>query len=385
MKQLSRSQVVAFRLARQHLGQDRLPRQHWREAAAVAVRNTAPNAAALALRARAPELTVQDLVTATSQDKSLVETWSLGQAPCLLRTKDLPVFTTGMQPDDDASWRAIMPGALALLSDVDRPVIEVVNLIDAALRDALHGGVALTRSDLADALGQRLPHDFADWCDPATFNKVTMSLVRAVALRGGFVSAPRQGNDMSIMATDAWLGETPDHMDRGEAQAELVRRFLRHHAPSTCEHFTTWTGMSPGTARRGWRRVSRELIEVGFGGEIGFALTDDEAALDSAPPPRGLRLLPPDDPYLQGLDRSTVAPDAALRQRIWQPAGSSGVVLADGEVIALWRYRKRGRKLVINVDPLVAPTAGIRRGLAAEAEPLAEFRDCLDVIIDYAD
>ena len=49
---------------------------------------------------------------------------------------------------------------------------------------------------------------------------------------------------------------------------------------------------------------------------------DDAAELDSPPEARGIRLLPPGDPYLQKINRPLLAPDRALRSKLFHQASA---------------------------------------------------------------
>ena len=57
-------------------------------------------------------------------------------------------------------------------------------------------------------------------------------------------------------------------------------------------------------------------------------------------------------------------------------AGSAARVWCslDGEVAGLWRPRKKGKRLVVELEPLRKLTAAERDALAAEAERIAPFR-----------
>ena len=93
-----------------------------------------------------------------------------------------------------------------------------------------------------------------------------------------------------------------------------------------------------------------------------------------APAPKGARLLPNLDPLASAKDREILVPDEALRKRIWVSLGGPGMALVDGELAGLWRPRKKGKRLVVELEPLRRLSAGERDGLAAEAERLAPFR-----------
>ena len=67
-------------------------------------------------------------------------------------------------------------------------------------------------------------------------------------------------------------------------------------------------------------------------------------------------------------------PDAAARKKVWAAIGGTGVVLVDGEPVALWRGRKKGKRLEVTLEPfgeacpsdeLTAAPSGSRRTAAA--------------------
>ena len=70
-----------------------------------------------------------------------------------------------------------------------------------------------------------------------------------------------------------------------------------------------------------------------------------------APAAEGVRLLPNLDPLAASRDRELLVPDPELRKRIWGALGGPGIVLADGQVAGLWRPAKKGKKLVVTVEP----------------------------------
>ena len=65
-----------------------------------------------------------------------------------------------------------------------------------------------------------------------------------------------------------------------------------------------------------------------------------------------MRLLAPGDPVLLGRDRETLIGDPAARKKVWAAPGGMGIVTDDGEPVALWRGRKKGKKLEVSVEAL---------------------------------
>jgi Winged helix DNA-binding domain len=70
-----------------------------------------------------------------------------------------------------------------------------------------------------------------------------------------------------------------------------------------------------------------------------------------------------------------VAPDRLLvGDALWKQTGNSGVVLRNGEVAGLWRQQKKGRKLLLTIEPVTPLSVHDWRAIEAEAEPLVQFR-----------
>ena len=66
--------------------------------------------------------------------------------------------------------------------------------------------------------------------------------------------------------------------------------------------------------------------------------------------------------------------DPAVRKRARTGIGAPGVLLVDGDVAGLWRPQKKGKRLVVNVDPLSAAARRAADAIEAEAQVLAPHR-----------
>ncbi len=113
-------------------------------------------------------------------------------------------------------------------------------------------------------------------------------------------------------------------------------------------------------------------------GTRAWVLAEDEKAIVRDTEIHGVRLLANRDPLNAARDRDVLVKDPELRKRIWTAIGGPGTVLVAGEVAGLWRSAKKGRKLVVTVEPLGKLTAAakdeLRDGDRAH-RPLPRSRD----------
>lgn len=266
------------------------------------------------------------------------------------------MFTAGLEPADDEEAKHLTGNAYKTL-----PVgpLEALDRVSEAVADALAGG-PLVKDDFHQALRDRLPAELLRWCEGCQSHHVHPSLWRATGIRGVLAIVGREGNS-------PLFGTPPPAPPMDDPGGALARRFLQLHGPTTPLLFRYWAYLTLPHAKRLWGRAG-ELAEVD-----GKWVLAEDAALD-APPPQGVRLLPNLDPLASSKDRELLVPDKALRTKIWGRLGGPGMVLADGEVAALWRPRKKGKVLVVEVEPLRELKRAEEEALAMEAERLAPFR-----------
>jgi hypothetical protein len=346
--------VLAFRLARHHLHQ-RLPSGAAAAAAHVGLQDTPPGSAAVAFAARvdAPPVALD----------ALPIVFSVRGTPMAVAPEDVPVFTVALDPPDEAAARTIIRTAVRTLEGMS--AMEALDHVSAAVRDALADG-PLPRDDLHQALRERLPAVLLPWCRGCQSHHVHPSLWRATGVRGILAVVGREGRS-------AVFGPPPEPpAPVGDPGAELARRFLRAYGPGRPVDFRLWAGIETNHAKHLFSRAG-ELAEAEMDGGDGWILAEDAEALAAPPPAKGARLLANLDPYLTPHMRELLVPDRALRSRIWPAIGGPGVVLAEGRLAGLWRPSKRGRRLVVTVEPLGGAVPAIG-ALAAEAERLAPFR-----------
>ena len=378
---VSAEQAVAFRLRGQHLD-ERLPgKDLLRAAGACGLQNTPPGAAALALHARVEGLTPQRVTRAVEHDKTLIQLWSLRAAEWVVPVRDMDVFTLGALPDDEEGLRYVLWGFTPQVLDViGMDATEAVLAAADAVWEVLEGGDALTKRELGPAMTPHMPAALHPWLTAERFAGWGSLLLRPVALRGTLCFWPSAGRESKLTRTDKWLERPLPEVDEERtrtARAELVRRFLRCYGPAMPSYFGEWAGISLDHAKALWALLEGELAGVQLEGRTRWALAEDLALLLSPPAAEGVRILPPSDPFMHFRDRETLLPDKKQHARIWRSGTTSGVIMVDGELAALWRPQKQGKRFVLHVEPLEgALDRGTVMRIEEEAQSLAPFRGC---------
>jgi len=351
---LTREQALAFRLERHHLT-ERLGPAEVGAAAVVGLQDTPPGTAALALAARA-DVAPQAL-------DALVLVPSVRGAPLAVAPGDLAVFTAGLEPPDEEAAKTLVGNAWKLLDGMG--AMEALDRVSEAVHDSLRDGPR-PRDEFHQALRERLPRELLPWCKGCASHHVHPSLWRATGVRGVLAIVGREGRS-------AVFGLPPEAPALGDPGAELARRFLRAYGPARPKLLAGWAGLAPSHAAALWKRAG-DLVRVDLAGTRAWALAADARALVAAPPPRGVRLLASLDPLHAGRDRELLVPDPALRKRIWTVLSGPGAIWVAGAVAGLWRSARKGRRLLVTLEPVGALPARARDELAAEAERLAPFR-----------
>ncbi len=349
---VTRRQALAFRVWRHHLA-ERVADAG--AAAVVGLQDTPPGTAAVALAARAD-------VSPSALDE-LVIVPSVRGAPLAIAARDLGVFTRGLAPPDEQAARVVVGNAWKTLAGIG--AMEALDRVSDAVRDSLRAG-PLARDDFHQALRERLPAELLWWCRGCGSHHVHPSLWRATGIRGVLAIVGREGRS-------AVFGAPPPVEPAGDPGAELARRFLHAYGPARPKLLAGWAGIGAAHAAALWARAG-ELAQVELDGREAWILAEDLEALVDPPPARGARLLPNLDPLGAARDRELLVPDSAVRKRIWTTLGGPGMVLVDGQVAGLWRPAKKGRRLVVTVEPLSALGRAAREAVAREAARLAPFR-----------
>jgi hypothetical protein len=353
---MEREQVLAFRAARQGLA-SRTART-LAEAAACPASDFQPGSALLALAARASDVE-RERYEAAIDSGELAAAHSLRGALHVTTPEHSLLFGRALIADRaDDLVEQLGEQAKQVLAEHALDARQALDEVARATADALGARSELDKNELHEELRARVRQELMPWCNGCKSHHVMPMLWRYALVRLG---ARRNSSRRYVLGEQR---ETPPAV-------EAVRRFLRIYGPTTREDLHAWAGLGRAQARALWREIEDELEEVDVDGGRTFVLASDRSELESPPAARGLRLLPPGDPFLQQPNRRALLPDPDVRKRAFRAVGSPGVVLQDGLPAGFWRARARGQRLDLTVEPLAAID---RDALAAEADRVARLR-----------
>jgi hypothetical protein len=151
---------------------------------------------------------------------------------------------------------------------------------------------------------------------------------------------------------------------------DVIRAYLRLLGPATPKHVADFLDAPVSDVKARW---PSDAVEVSVEGEVRWVLDSDVEALAGGPLDV-TRLLGPFDLFVQAKDRSLLVDDRGRTKALWPVLGRPGGVLVDGEIAGMWRPRKSGAKLHVQVELWSHDSPSARQAISAQAERLAVFR-----------
>ncbi len=361
---LAWAKVAAWRASRHHLDA-RVPRRRMLEVASelCGLHAQVMSSAELAVWARVESARADDLRNALWRDRSLVKLWAMRGTLHVLPAAEHPLWQAALSTYAHLrreSWARYFGITSA---EIDRLI--------ATIGDALLGR-ELTREELADEVARRRrSRKFGD-----ALRESWGGVLKPASYQGVLCFAPSDGQRVRFTNPRSWLqleGEPPDPT---EALREVVRRFLAAYGPASREEVARWwAGLSPAAAEKVIRSMGEEVASIRVDGVETWALAEHVEAIRSAQPARAVRLLPTFDQYVIGSTKhSAELMPGDFRDRVHRAAGWVSPVLAvDGRLEGVWRHERRGRRVIVGIEPFTAQPAWVRRAAEAEAERLAAF------------
>jgi hypothetical protein len=289
------------------------------------------------------------------QQRALVKLWAMRGTLHLLPSAELGVWISAL-------------GTYTNRGMTGHPEIDVLS---EAVGRALKGRF-LTREELALAVeritgepsfGEYVRFSWGSYLKPASF-------------RGRLCFAPSDDGRVRFTTPETWVPDRIDKHDPGDALREVTRRFLAAYAPATAADLALWWGgFGPARGARMLAALGEEAVEVDVAGERAWVLARDVPEIAAAESSDTAQLLPAFDPWVVGASRSASALlDPKHKARVYRPQGwVSPVVLVNGRMAGVWRHERKGRRLIVEIEPFGRLAVWAREQLEAEAVRLTGF------------
>ncbi len=289
---VDRARILSFRRfvngldARRPRGKRSLRRAAWS-----GLQDSMPRAAVLSLHAR-----LDGVDPFAWEDPAFAQVWGPRYSAYVVPASDVPLFTLGRLPDDDAGR--------------DRAY-----RIAAQLHEILSDGPMDVR-DAGKALGGH----------PNMLRYATTTGTIAIRWDGARQPTVWRIDDPAI---DPW-----------HARKELVRRFLHMFGPSTAAAFGAWAGLKERSALSAFDRMRGSMTPVRTPiGDAWILNSDVDTLRNHSIDDATARLLPSGDAYylLQGAERRLLVPGGDRRDLLWTSRVWPGAILSDGRLVGTWR------------------------------------------------
>lgn len=309
----------------------------------LAIQAQDPRGARLAIRARTSGLTATEVDRALTSERSLVISWLNRGTLHLVRREDYGWLHALTTPPLHAGNARRLEQEGVTVAQAER----AVKLIERALSQ----DGPLTRAQLRERI---------DRAGIPTRGQAMVHVLFLASVRGLLVRGPMVGRDHAYVLVHDWLGE-PDVVPRERALAELARRYLAGHGPSSDRDLARWAGLPLRDARAGLQAIAAELEERSDG------LIDLAARAGPAPLPSP-RLLGAYEPVLLGWrSREAVLGDhepAVVSGGLFRP-----FALAGGRGVATWRISAGA----VELQPFGPLSDEQAAALAADAADVTRF------------
>ena len=368
--ELSWAQVHAFRLERHHLTK-RAPKKDLARVVGEigGAQAQVMSAAEIQIGVRA-DCAATDVRAALWKDRKLVKTWLMRGTLHLIPAQDLPLYTAAMR----TRWIKPRNAWLKFFQLTEAQWTALSETIGNAISDE-----PMTREQIIAVAGKGQSEPVRQWLKFGWGG-----FLKPVARAGMLCFGPSQGQNVTFVRPDLWLGNWRD-VDPDTALVEVARRYLRAYGPATKTDFARWFGTWTGVGNAAWKGLAGELAPVSVEGLRGDLLASDLDRISAAPAGQSVQMLPLFDPYLMGYASRSHLVEAAHASKVSRTAGwISAVVLMDGRVAGTWTHAVVKQTLRITIEPFRRLPAAVTREVRSRAESLAEILGLANVEVSIA-
>ena len=356
---VSAAQVAAFRLRRHHLC-DSSPVDAVHICGDICgVQAQMMQAAYLQFWTRNHDLTQKHIEDALWNRRVLVKTSLMRQTIHIIPTNEFPAYIAALGASRVAQALRVM-ARFKITSDEGHSLTGLI-------LEALSSG-PLGRAAIRNAIRQRVSKRIRTWMD------AVWSIMRIPVAEGLVCYGPGEGNEINFIRVDQWLGQVKS-VATLEAQATLLRNYLRAYGPASVRDFAHWAGIPMKESHEAYACIQEERMAVKVANEPCDVLKDDADEIAAMKPVRGVvRLLPLFDPFLLAHAEKTHLLQTLHYKRVYRNQGwISAVILVDGKIVGTWSYRFERNKVIVDLQPFASLQRTVRTRVEQEAAALARF------------
>ncbi|MFY0252315.1 winged helix DNA-binding domain-containing protein [Chitinophaga sp. 30R24] len=205
------------------------------------------------------------------------------------------------------------------------------------LRQALEGGMALTRKELV-ALLQKKGINTDE-------NRMNHILYHA-AINALICNGPLKGKQLTYVLLDEWYPDTTT-LSRETALQTLAYRYFKSHGPATLADFAQWSGLPVAAARLGLEAAQHQLVAQHIHQQQYWM-----APGKSKPPADTAFLLPAFDEFFIGYkDRSPLIDMRYVSRVITLNGIFNPIMVHNGQVVGVWKRTFKKDTVTIATDP----------------------------------
>ena len=308
----------------------------------VGLHATDPATVYLAARARMLDPGVAAVEQALYEDRALVRILGMRRTMFIEPVELMGVVQAACTDAIATQQRRLLADLVGRAALADDPPgwIEEVEKVAVRALEARGGATAAELAKDDPRLARQIV--FAEGKPYEGRQSVVSRILLLLAAEGRIVRGRPRGSWVSGQyrwsVVDAWLPGGVPAWSLQEAQAELVRRWLRGFGPATIADVKWWTGLPMGQVRRAVAETG--AVEVDLDGTPGLVLPDD---LDPVPAPGPwVALLPALDPTTMGWAGRDFYLDPH-RPALFDRNGNAGpTIWLNGHVVGGWAQRGTG-------------------------------------------
>jgi hypothetical protein len=320
------------------------------------------SSAELTLWARVDGLEREAVQRALWEERSLVKLWAMRGTLHLLPAAELGTWLGGLGTYDHYLKPAWLRAFETTRDELEELIEAMGRALDGELRTREELAAEIVRVTGSPAMGERVLGSWGPYLKPASF-------------RGRLCFGPGEGQRVRFTQPGSWLPGGVEEVEPDEALRAITRRYLGAFAPATREDLGRWWAVSAARSGRMLEALGDEAVELDVDGDRCWMLAEHAAEAAAAKPDNVARLLPGFDQWVVGASRSAPALlDPEHKARVYRPQGwISPVLLVNGRIEGVWRHQRKGRRLVVEVEPFGKLPTWARKQAEREAGLLAEF------------